>query len=425
MFDSFRRPAQKSLTEATVDQGRRKFILDATASVGTAAIVGIAAKSLYDFNQVETVAVQPELVEPEPFTPEVLTSPEVVPSELLQEMIGYSTLLPLRFDEVQFVDDRGVLIGDPVRLANIGDIDPGPLSEQGIPTEGISGRWLDAARIELQKQFPHIVVDTENGIPPQYNVGAQFRTALTEGADEPDLVSKIQSGDITRYIDIVNYFADKPVVGATEFTRFDYVQNEIVFRDNQMPRSIQTELRKLIPALCVQESGFNNDVTSDRGAQGIFQFIPDTWTGYGKDMADISSLRAQVEVAGEFFSDLYAQVHYWCGDEALAYLKVQCASQEAFEIELLVPLIINAFNAGARRMGDAVKEFVKSQQAQNTMLLANESFDLFASIIDMAETSQVGTLADYGEHARQYVPRIYGHSLALQELRNVKMAANE
>ena len=401
---------------------RRKFL----SGLGSGVVMAFAGKSLLDKKvPTDEKLAQPEITDHNPDIAPALEAQSVTEKRaegFVDEVRGYACLLPLRFDEVQFHLESGAPLGEPIKLSDIA-VDPGPLNEQGIPVDGISGIWLTAARRFLKQEHPEIDIDVDNGIPEQYNVVAQFRAALKDGEDEPDLVALIQSGNITRYIDIVNYFAHKPVKGASEFTRFEYVQNKIAF-DHIVPSTIQQELRKMIPALCVQESGFNNGVTSSAGARGIFQFMPGTWEKYSAEPLESASLKTQVEVAGQFFSDLYKQVVHWCGEEALQYLAVQCESHQSFEVEVIVPLMINAYNAGAKRMGDAVKEFVRIQKEENTMLLANKPFDLFASIADLADTSEEGTLAAYSEHARQYVPRIYGHALALQGLQAERVASN-
>lgn len=425
MFEifSFNKKVSSTQKEENVDVGKRKFVKGASIAVANLAILSTGAKALWE-HEYPVQSELPKVIEADPeILPSVLESPQIEKrAESFQgEIIGYSRMLPLRFDEVQFVYENGAPIGKPLNLKDV-DVDPGPLNEQGIPIDGIRGQWLDAARLKLQAEFPDVVLDSSSGIPNQYNVVAQFRAALSE-SDEPELTEKIKSGEITRAIDIVDYFANKPVKGASEFSRFEYVQNEIVFKDS-VPKSIQAELRKIIPTLCVQESGFNNDVTSKTGAKGIFQFMPKTWKQYNNDESAISSLKTQVDVAGQFFSDLYTQVKHWCGREELQFLEVQCGSHESFEVELLVPLIINSYNTGAKCMGDAVKFFVKMQKEKNTMFIANNQFDLFASIVDLAKESSEGTLDSYGEHARSYVPRIYGHALALHQMKDVHLANN-
>ncbi len=89
-----------------------------------------------------------------------------------------------------------------------------------------------------------------------------------------------------------------------------------------------------------------------------------------------------------------------------------CGGDESlFIAEVLTPLVINAYNAGARRIGDAAKYYLASLQPDS--VLPTGSFSLFNAIKDFAKDCDEGTLDDYGQHASEYVPRIYGHMQAL------------
>lgn len=245
------------------------------------------------------------------------------------------------------------------------------------------------------------------------SVVGNFRAALNE-TDEPELVSKIANGEITVYRDIVDYFGNKPVIGAESHTRKEYVQREIQFHYN--PRSergappvAQEELRKLIPGLCMQESGFNNDLTSRTGARGIFQFQPVTWAEQGGAPHEIQSLRRQVELAGKYLSGLYWQVQHFAGDEAMAILK-RTHNEETLARDVLVPLTINSYNAGASRVGAAVREYFDRAENREKGLSGK---DLFIDIANFARRAQEGKLRAYGDDAREYVTRIYGNARAL------------
>jgi hypothetical protein len=91
--------------------------------------------------------------------------------------------------------------------------------------------------------------------------------------DEPELSAAIARGEIQSYKDIIAYFADKPVVGAEEYTRLEYVRENMEFDDN-LPPVIVKELQRIVPGLCAQESKFNNGLTSAAGAKGIFHLCP-------------------------------------------------------------------------------------------------------------------------------------------------------
>jgi hypothetical protein len=87
-----------------------------------------------------------------------------------------------------------------------------------------------------------------------------------------DLAQKISNSDIRNTLE----FASKPVVGAEEFTRADYVANAIKFAEWNpetgvgVPPELEEELRKFLPALCVVESRFDADRERSVKAKGIF-----------------------------------------------------------------------------------------------------------------------------------------------------------
>ncbi|MCA9357946.1 lytic transglycosylase domain-containing protein [Candidatus Kaiserbacteria bacterium] len=333
------------------------------------------------------------------------------------ELAGYRTWFGLKKNEVVFVDKNNVPVGRPVQLREVvapkfhkdGRVamreykySPGPLNEIGIPGEGISGEWLDLIRDGLAYNFPD-----RQAVRPLHAV-IDFNKALHED-DEPGLVDALKAGQITDYKGLVEYFADKPVVGAEHLSRVEYVEQMIQFEDS-VPAIVQAELRRILPGLCAQESKFNNGLTSVAGARGIFQFMPDTWAHYGGTPEEVHSLRRQVEIAGHFFSDLYREVLVNVGTEAIRFLEMKFGSRELLERQLIVPLMVNSYNAGSSRVADAVKEYIRSTEVEDMP----DGQDLFLAIADFAVASKRGRLGGYGKHAREYVPRIYAQAEVLR-----------
>ena len=404
---------QSTLVETDKETLSRRTVV--TAGLAHLALLGAAAYGWKKMREQKTSEV-PLSELPADVVPSIEAQPvmEARAENFVDEIRGYARLLQLRFDEVQFVTTEGAPIGDPIALSEIG-VDPGVLDAHGFPIKGIRSEWLDEARAFVTQEAPFVLGHEIEGSISQFNVTAQLRAALREGHDEPELVAGIENGTIASYGDIVKYFAEKSVKGAETFTRFGYVRDTIRFADT-VPAIVQAELRKLIPALCVQESGFNNDAKSRSGAYGIFQFMPDTWAEFSDTPLKEASLREQVEVAGKVFSHMYTQLVHACGDEALLQLASQSESEESFQVEVLVPLLVNGYNAGQKRMGDAVKSFIADQKTRNVRVLVNKPFDLYASIADYADSNETGTLVKYDDDARQYVPRIYGNALAFEKV---------
>ena len=352
----------------------------------------------------ERAEPSPELIQP---AVEFMAEPE-------RRLAGYQATWTQQYDEVVFVDDTNFPVGAvsldqeyleertnaqgeqftyAIKSGYGGGLD---LPERGIPRE-----WLEASRSALQAQYEDVVVGD------QYNVIASFRAALEE-ADEPVLVQQIESGQITTLEGIVRYFAEKPVVGAPEYTRLEYVYEKIEFPD-VIPHITQAELRRLIPGLCAQESKFNNGLTSRTGAKGIFQFIPGTWSGtetslgLGMQPEEINSLAKQVEAAGQHFGNIYNELQHHVSNESWGRLRSWFDTEAAFEEMMLAPLMVNAYNAGAKRVADAVEAFMR---AYPDVTDAPDTHATFFAITDFARDDDTGTLKEYGQHANEYYPRV-------------------
>ncbi len=372
------------------------------AAVGAASVVGgvKVMESVVEYNKEQEVIRQRS-------------------DEFFSEVSGYEAQTKLRFDEVLFVDQTGA----PVATVKMEDfiiqrdgepylLSPGTRDEYGILTEEIPGEWLDHVRTFLKEQYPDMVVDEEANIPRALTVYSQFAAALND-PDEPNLADKIRTGQVTTYEGIVQYFSEKPVVGAENFTRREYVESQIQFRiweevEGKMVGvhpAAQDELRRLIVGLCAQESNFNNGLVSASDARGIFQILLEVWQkDYKLAVDDFKSLKTQIEVAGKHLSRMYARMQDKAGELAMQQLRTVHADKEMLQVEVLVPLTLNSYNAGPDRVGEAVRKYFEITANRDKRLTGQ---DLFLDIANFADKRNEGLLASYGEHAREYVPRIY------------------
>lgn len=372
------------------------------AAVGAAAVVGgvKVMESVVEYNKEQEVIQQRS-------------------DEFLAEVGGYEAQTKLRFDEVLFVDQTGAPItyvtmedftierdGEPYLLS------PGKRDEYGIIEGDIPGEWLDYVRGLLKDLKPEIFIDLEADVPRALSVHGQFRAALND-PDEPNLADKIRTGQVTTYEGIVQYFSEKPVVGAENFTRREYVESQIQFRtweevEGEMVGvhpAAQDEMRRLIVGLCAQESNFNNGLVSASDARGIFQILLEVWQkDYELAVDDFKSLKTQIEVAGKHLSRMYARMQDKAGELAMQQLRTVHADEEMLQVEVLVPLTLNSYNAGPDRVGEAVRKYFELPANRDKRLTGR---DLFLDIANFADERKDGLLAGYGEHAREYVPRIY------------------
>ena len=214
-------------------------------------------------------------------------------------------------------------------------------------------------------------------------------------------------------LDKIDLFAKKPVRGAEDYTREEYVSEAIEFADH-VPAAIQDELRKVLPGLCAQESRFDASSVSKVGAKAIFQFTDEVWAQYGGKVGEEVSLKKQVEIAGKFFSDLHkiilGNIQKEHGEWGIDVLRSKFHSEEDFQRNLVVLLMINAYNTGGGRMSEAVNEYLHTVDPEDMP----DGHDLYVAIADFAYDSKKGKLGGYGPDSRGYVAGVYAHATKMQ-----------
>ena len=412
---SYQRNENEVIDEEDIpDPNRRGFLKGLGVTVGAAAVGTMAAKVFENGTQQRRANQEEEL--DSALTERNERSPES--PRFATEITGYEAFAKLDYHNVIFVDEQNQPIGESVPLQGFtinrpletGEtepylVSPGPADELGILTEGIAGEWLAEMRIRLKEQNPNLRVDLQNGIPRVLSINNKFKSVVYDSNDT-ELISEIAAGRITNYLQIVQHYAERPFSTTEPYKVREYIEEHIQFKDN-VPAVVQSELRRIIPGLCAQESNFNNDSLSKRGAQGIFQFMPATWGDYNDTVLTegTQSLEAQVRSAGEFFSDLYRRVQIHAGEAAMRKL-LSTLDEETIQKDILVPLTINAYNAGAGLIGEAVKRYVETHTIDRKL----SGKDIFLAIADFAQQNEEGVLSRYANEAREYVPRIYANT---------------
>jgi len=312
------------------------------------------------------------------------------------------------------------ILGASVYAASIAGptaIATGGLHKLGEHIEDIKGRSINFDEaLEEYKDFAKRH-DTVRSLKKQYKETV-----------EPELVEKIESGEVRSTLEVVEFFGSKDVVGAEEQTRIEYIQNEIQFKDISIEGRgeewmiAQSELKSILPGLCAQESRFDNNALSSDKAAGIFQFMPETWEEVQKEYKKINgedseplsmmSLKDQTVAASLHFSNIYKRLVHYSGGE-LDSIKKMFFKNGGFEKYFLVPLMINSYNAGSKRLSDAVillaSEFQTTEDAEKVFGRDSQylGFDVFFHLAQIADDSDTGTLGRYSEAASEYVPRIY------------------
>lgn len=332
------------------------------------------------------------------------------PSELFnRERSGYEVLYgELKRNEILFINEEGVPLGEPVPLEPIDGISPGSIDARGLLIGEMNQAWLDRQRERVCAAL-EVPCDLPNGLPRQLNVIPQLREAINEGGGE--------NINPETYLDIVEHFASKRVIGAENMTRLEFVRARVGEALN-IPPATKNELILRIPGLAAQESRFNNASESSVGAKGIFQFMPDTWRDFGYAPGDIAFLSKQVEAVGRYFSRAHTFLQAQAG-EALRIAEQEYfqGSREDFERNFLAPVLLNSYNSGPARLASTVKWFTEEYPTRESLeRLIGSHEGGFGKDAYQAMTSQAkGKIPGYGRDSSQYVVRLSALAELLKE----------
>jgi hypothetical protein len=213
-------------------------------------------------------------------------------------------------------------------------------------------------------------------------------------------------------------YANKPVVGEEHLSRAEYVSQAMQFEPwneetgEGLPPELEAELRNILPGLCAQESRFNADSESYAGAKGILQIMPEIWEKYGGQPGKEKSLVAQVKVAGELLSDMYRQINHRLGDEVLAELRSHFPSEQAFQVQFMLPALLNSYNAGDGIVSSVIVRYIQDTNPEDRP----SGRDLYAAVGDYGRLNDDGYLKYYKDHSHSYPYQV----IALAEKINSK-----
>lgn len=203
--------------------------------------------------------------------------------------------------EVEQFDDALFYIGDMLRHAQ-NDIGPGlaardltagylTLSQGGGPVEGqedvrdaMQQDWEDAVSqlpVEDVEDYAEDIVTTARQWALQGSSTGKCTPVASPDEDDSDTDA---SGGADSGVEIPSEY-EQAVESAAEYSGFP---------------------PELIAAQIQQESGWSTDATSTVGAQGIAQFMPDTWAEFGE--GDIDDPEASIEAQGAYMRHLREMV---------------------------------------------------------------------------------------------------------------------
>ena len=367
---------------------------------------------------------------------------ELENEKLLQHIERYRSQYQLAFYEVQFLNAENQPVGEPVVIhEEEGEwpedkplpegqeatykYSPGPQNGIGLVTDGISGEWLDYQQKKLQAQFP------DEPIGGRTHVTQEFLKVYGKAGLE-EVTAKIDSGEIETYEDLLYHFSSQEIKGVP---RYQYALDTVSFRNEDLvipieggetvrravPSYVQERFRELAPGLIAHESRWRDDVVSPVGAKGAYQIMSAEWKRVTGDEEVSTSFVRQTEVWGEVISDMYDSVQDRIGEQKLDALRSKFPSEEAFQVELIVPLTINAYNAGPARVAEVVQKYLDSVQMDDMP----EGKDLFLAIATFGELAKDEThagkyLDGYSTEAKEYVSEVIATADAQKEFREKK-----
>ena len=375
------------------------------------------------------------------------------------EKLGWQRWWELKYNEVQFVNERGVPVGNPVEFENFvvkrtrtgadgkpEEFDyllaPGAENKEGMLKDNLAPEWIRYVRADVARRE-----GCDAGQLRIRHITEEFEKAVARGEEEPELresiLAAVHGGNgIESMLDLVAYYGlnkDKAVHGDTlERTRAEYLKQEITFH-NRVPKVVQSELRGFIVGLAAQESRFNAGLPKNHAtAEGILQLKDEVRKENGHHPEKRLSFTEEVDVAGKHFSNVYTRVRHWMRNELVLNSEGRLEEkerpetyevlrglftdgqegEEAWQKYFLVPCMVNAYNAGSWTIGACLHEFVAAHSLEELQRLAGEEpgYDLFTHFTHFAKENQANRFTrNYGEDAQAYFISIAGCSEALKQ----------
>lgn len=416
---------------------RRKFLVGSALTVGSAVY---GAKLLNDYegdsNPDEVTAVQ----ETPPESESAEVSPRLQSENFDRFKTGYQAWWVMPYHSVVFVDEHNEPVAPPIAFqeftiprSRIRDgkeviedylLTPGAMDEYGFLVDNFDPNWLNHVKPLVAEKYG--VAARE--LTPKH-ITEEFERALVDSGDEV-LITKIRQGEITRVLDILHYYADISASESDSRDKIKYIEEELTFTEPGITPLMASELRSLIPALCAKESLFKDRKKNSKGAQGIAQFKSDVWAKLGLGTyGDSQPFTKQVEALGLQFGQIYREL---VSNEHVNIILSEIESlfviRESFEKNCLVPLMVNSYNCGAKRMKEVVQTFIATYSTEKLRewYAPIDGMDLFFAMSQHAVKSGVD---QYGSDASQYVASIYGLRDVLaaerEEQQEVQLAINK
>jgi hypothetical protein len=321
-------------------------------------------------------------------------------------------------DEVLFVDKFGRPLGDKVKLT----------PSNGYRVSEMVWRYKGGKPV---------------GIPPTWTKAQKEKIAATSGVPVEEIemlhvyqdLMKPSYEDYENKAEMVERYAAEVVPGdPAGRTLYEVVLNDVPL-DN-LPESVALQMKRLMLGIAAEESRFNKKKKSPQDARGVLQTMEETEDGYrekhGLESLDPTDILMQVGVAGMHIETSYRELFNSAGED-LAYLKEHFFKNDetAFETCLVVPALVNSYNAGARRVAEVITWFANEVRAGRLAehLPSNSTtpagFDVYMVMVHACAEKKA--VKRFGPDASQYTEKVYGWSVTMQDTfeRPMEMASND
>ncbi|MCA9363289.1 transglycosylase SLT domain-containing protein [Candidatus Kaiserbacteria bacterium] len=241
--------------------------------------------------------------------------------------------------------------------------------------------------------------------------------SLSQSVDGLDASAKKLFAEEVSNVEINNFnkgfldrYSSKQVRGAEEFNRAEYVKEKIKLEG--MSELVESEVRNLMAGLCAKETFFDAARVSSAQAKGVWQITPETWKHFGGIPGKETSLVAQTEVAGRILSDYYRQLNERIETDSLDKIRKNFASEDAFQVDFIVPALINAYHTGINRMIKVIEEFAKSTPVTDIPT----GKDAFVAVSNFGQANITG----YGQQSGSYTGKVYAYADEMIDLHEDK-----
>ncbi len=399
-------------------------------AVGSAATLGLMAKEGYDYTKqfpyTQESLPETETVEADDDKTEYIDDAEMIaenlPSPVFEKVLNARTIEAegLRRDQVLFTDSYGRQITEPFTLTESVGLSPEEMTwrYEGAGPAGIPGAWIKEQKAYIGQQL---------NIPTSdINMLHVYQDLSSTRAEHMNSRVELVYENATTSLESDSKRRDALTIIRTEANFIN------------LPQRVEEEFTPYLIGIAAEESRFDANKTSRSGAIGTLQTMPTTFEGYKKehnlpnlDPRNLSDqLPASIQHIEISYSELTEKLDVELAYITNVYFDGNRASMEKY---FLVPLMINAYNAGQQRMIEVVQWFLNTYpEPESTADLIGQDEPLTGYDLYFAMTYQCAkekAVEGFGSETSVYVSKVMGWTPAFlkyeKEQQEVQMASNQ